>query len=76
MHDINASISLWPSYYKALRVRGRINVQNGHYEAAAGDFKKALKEAIADGKWSEAAIEVLRQEQLSAEEEAQAESAM
>lgn len=72
MHDANASISLWPLYHKALRVRGRIHIQRGNYEAAAEDFKRSLKEAVAGGQWSEAEIEALRQEELSAEEKARA----
>jgi DnaJ homolog subfamily C member 7 len=43
--DINCLLSLWHSYFKALRCRGRINMQMENYDAATEDFRQALDQA-------------------------------
>jgi len=40
--DINQSLELNPTYFKALRARGRIYVGLGLYKSAIEDFKTAL----------------------------------
>ncbi|TFY78663.1 hypothetical protein EWM64_g5352 [Hericium alpestre] len=43
--DINTSLELNPSSYKALRIRGSIHMHNEDYEAAVEDFSNAIEEA-------------------------------
>lgn len=43
--DCTACLAVQPSYYKALRTRGRINIATEDFEAAVRDFKSAYEMA-------------------------------
>ncbi|TFY66767.1 hypothetical protein EVG20_g4309 [Dentipellis fragilis] len=45
MVDIKASLLLCPSSYKALRIRGSINLLDENYDTAIDDFKQAMEAA-------------------------------
>ncbi|THH08431.1 hypothetical protein EW145_g2718 [Phellinidium pouzarii] len=47
--DINASLDLYPSSFKALRTRARINEYLEKYDSAVADFKQALEYAASEG---------------------------
>lgn len=46
LSDINGTLGLDPSYFKAFLVRGRIYVGLELYESAAQDFKVALEHSV------------------------------
>lgn len=63
--DINTSLELHPTSFKALRSRGRINVHLEQYEAAIRDFHSALETAASEG--ATADVRTLRTELHAAE---------
>lgn len=52
LDDATSALHISPTYFKALRTKGRVQVAQGHYEEAIGTFKSALQ-AAADGSLSD-----------------------
>lgn len=63
--DIEASLTLSPTAYKALRTRARLNLHFEKYDGAVADFKSALEQAEFEG--VDADVRALRAELKKAE---------
>jgi DnaJ homolog subfamily C member 7 len=49
LRDIDASLILHPSSFKALRTRARLHLHDEKYDSAIADFKSALEQAEFEG---------------------------
>lgn len=63
--DIEASLTLAPNAYKALRTRARLNLHFEKYDGSVADFKSALEQAEFEG--ADADVRSLRAELRKAE---------
>ncbi|RDB27715.1 DnaJ subfamily C member 7 [Hypsizygus marmoreus] len=63
--DTDASLTLVPTSFKALRTRARLNVHLEKYDAAITDFKSAIQQAHSEG--SDAEVRALKSELKKAE---------
>ncbi|KAA1470108.1 DnaJ-domain-containing protein [Dentipellis sp. KUC8613] len=63
--DTEASLALYPSSFKALRTRARINLHLEQFDASVADFKSAIEQAEFEG--SDADVRSLRAELRKAE---------
>lgn len=63
--DTDASLLLFPTSFKALRTRARINLHLEKYDGAVGDFKSAIEQAGIEG--TDADVKALKAELKKAE---------
>ncbi|KAF8638763.1 hypothetical protein AX17_001979 [Amanita inopinata Kibby_2008] len=65
--DTEASLTLVPTSFKALRTRARINLHLEKYDACVADFKSAIQQAQTESTATEADVRGLRSELKKAE---------
>lgn len=65
--DTDASLSISPNSFKALRTRARINLHLEKYDASVADFKSAIQQATTEGSATEADIRALKVDLKKAE---------
>ncbi|KAH7918272.1 TPR-like protein [Leucogyrophana mollusca] len=65
LSDTESSLALYPTSFKALRTRARINLHLEKYDAAIADFKSSMEQADFDG--NDADVRSLRTELRKAE---------
>lgn len=65
--DIDASLALFPTSFKALRTRARIYLHLEKYDSAIADFKSAIQQAKTEGNSTDNDIRALQGELKKAE---------
>ena len=65
--DTDASLSLIPTSFKALRTRARIHIHLEKYDTAIADFKSAIQQAKTEGNSTENDVRALQAELKKAE---------
>ncbi|KAK2467691.1 hypothetical protein APHAL10511_000285 [Amanita phalloides] len=67
LSDTEASLTLLPTSYKALRTRARLNLHFEKYDASVSDFKSAIQQAQTEGNATDADVRGLKTELKKAE---------
>lgn len=65
LSDTDASLALFPTSFKALRTRARINLHLEKFDSAIADFKSAIQQAGVEG--NDADVRALKSELKKAE---------